>query len=150
MTENAKTPIDNVVTLHASRTGDAISSAAKVARDHPLLVVAGGIAVGAVVAALLPKRTKGRLSSSARHLAGIASTAGLALGREVIEKSSQAREAGRDIGRQALDRAEVVGLELRRHGETAKDHAEDALATAGETGSKLLRKASEIAGRVRG
>ena len=154
MTEDAKAPIDNVVPLHSSRAGEAISSAAKVARDHPLLVVAGGIAVGAVVAALLPKRTTGKLTKGARHLASVAGTAGLALGRQAIEKSSQARDAGRDIGRQAIDRAEEAGSHLRRHGEAALDRAEDALATARDGGSKLLskasEKASEIAGRIRG
>ena len=150
MTDTAKTPIDNVVPLHTSGAGDAINSAAKVVRDHPVLVVAGGIALGAVVAALLPKRTKGRISSSARKLASVAGTAGLALGREVIEKSAQAREAGRDFGRQAIDRAEVAGSELRHSGEAAREKAEDALSTAGDAGSKLLRKASEFAGRVRG
>jgi ElaB/YqjD/DUF883 family membrane-anchored ribosome-binding protein len=153
MSDTAKNETSNVVPFRDTRAGHAIDDVASVVRDHPFLVIAGGLAIGVAIAALLPRRSTGRLSRSARHLAEVAGAAGLALGREVLEKGGQARETGLDLGRQAKDRAGVAGSQLRRQGEVVLDRAEDALSVAGDASQKLLRKASafagEIAGRVR-
>jgi len=155
--DSAKTESSNVVPFRDSRAGHAIDDVASVVRDHPFLVIAGGIAVGVAIAALLPKRSNsatGRLSRGARHLAEAAGAASLALGREVLEKGSHAREAardtGRDLGLMAKDRAAQAGTQLRRQGEAALDRAEDALGAAGDASQKLLRKATELAGEIRG
>lgn len=153
MSESAETKTSNVVPFRDSRAGHAIEDVASVVRDHPFLVIAGGIAVGALIAALLPKRSTGttaRLSRGARHLAEIAGTAGLALGREVLEKGEHARETGRDLGRQAKNRAGQAGSQIKRQGEAALDRAEDALGIASDASQKLLRKASDLAGEIAG
>ena len=109
-------------------------------RDHPVLVVAGGIALGAVAAAFLPRGTGRKLVRRAVQVAEIAGTASAVLGRR------------------AMDTAESTGAGLRERGAAVADKIERLSETAGDrigqlgdsAGAKLSRTASEIRSRVRG
>jgi hypothetical protein len=61
------------------------------------------------------------------------------------------------LGRQAMDRAEDAGSGLRRQGEALAEKAgnlrgpaEEAVDTASEAAQRLMRKAVELAGKLRG
>jgi hypothetical protein len=129
----------NVVTLPDRQREDTGKAVVEFAKDHPAIVVAGGLALGLAVGALLAPRGSGRkIARRAISLAEAAGTASLALSR------------------QAMDRAEDAGQGLRRQGEViaAKagklaEPAEEAVDSASEAAHRLLRKAVELAGKLR-
>jgi hypothetical protein len=129
----------NVVTLPDRNSDETSNAVVDFVRDHPGVVVAGGLALGLLAGALLAPRGSGRkIARRALSLAEAAGTASLALSR------------------QAMDRAEDAGEGLRRQGEViaAKagkiaEPAEEAVDQASEAVHRLLRKATELAGRLR-
>ena len=129
----------NVVTLPERTDENSGKSVVDFVREHPGMVVAGGVALGLIAGALLAPRGSGRkLARRAMSLAEVAGTASVALGR------------------QARDRAEDAGDDLRRQGEAlaAKagklaEPAEEAIDNASEAAHRLLRKAVELAGKLR-
>lgn len=115
------------------------------ARENPGLVIAGGVALGLLAGALIPKRNRQRIASGASHLAELASAAGLALAR------------------QAQERAESAGEELRRHGsgltgtldriassagERIHDIADGASNAATRAGQQITKATSEVRARI--
>jgi hypothetical protein len=129
----------NVVTL-AERKSEATGKAVvDFVRDHPGIVVAGGLALGLVAGALLAPRGSGRM-----------------IARRAISLAEAAGAASLALSRQAVDRAEDAGQGLRRQGEViaAKagklaEPAEEAVDQASEAAHRLLRKAVELAGKLR-
>lgn len=128
----------NVVTL-PKRGQDAARSVTNFAREHPGAIVAGGVALGLIAGAVLSRGTGRKIVRHALTLAEVAGTASLALGK------------------QAMDKAEDAGGELRRQGEAIAgkagklaEPAEEAVDAASEAAQRLLRKAVELAGKLRG
>jgi hypothetical protein len=128
----------NVVKLHEHKAENAGKAVVDFAREHPGLVVAGGVALGLVAGALLSRGTGRRLAQHALTLAEVAGAAGITLGK------------------QAMDKAEDAGEGLRRGGEALAERAgrlagpaEDAVDNASEAAHRLLRKAVELAGKLR-
>lgn len=129
----------NVVKLPERKADDAGNAVVDFVREHPGMVVAGGVALGLVAGALLSRGSGRKLARHALSLAEVAGTASMALGR------------------QAMERAEDAGSGLRRQGEAIAEKAgklaapaEDAVDTASEAAQRLLRKAVELAGKLRG
>lgn len=129
----------NVVKLPERKDEDAGQAVVEFAREHPVAVIAGGVALGVVASLLLSRGGGRRLVRHALTLAEVAGTASLALGR------------------QARERAEEAGAGLRHQGEVIAEKAgklaapaEEAVDTASEAAQRLLRKAVELAGKLRG
>ncbi|MFA7601542.1 MAG: hypothetical protein WCY29_00920 [Novosphingobium sp.] len=129
----------NVVKLTEPQAEEAGKPVADFVRDHPGMLIAGGVALGLVAGGLLARGNGRKL---ARHALSLAEAAGA---------------AGLTLGRQAVERAEDAGSELRRQGEAIAQKAgklaapaEEAADNAGEAAQRLLRKAVELAGKLRG
>lgn len=129
----------NVVKLAKHKSEAAGNTAVDFVREHPGLVVAGGVALGLIAGAFLSRGSGRKLARHALTLAEVAGTASLALGR------------------QAMERAEDAGSGLRRQGEVIAEKAgklagpaEEAVDSASEAAHRLLRKAVELAGKLRG
>lgn len=129
----------NVVKLPARKAEDAGKAVVDYARTHPGIVIAGGVALGLVAGALLSRGSGRKLARHALTLAEAAGTASLA------------------FGRQAAERAEEAGGELRKQGSALAgkagklaEPAEEAIDNASEAAHRLLRKAVELAGKLRG
>jgi hypothetical protein len=129
----------NVVKLPERKDQDAGTSVSDFVREHPGLVVAGGVALGLVAGAMLSRGSGRKLARHALTLAEMAGTAGLAFGKD------------------ALVRAEQAGGGLRKQGEALAEKAgrlvepgEEAIENPGEAAQRLLRKAAELAGKLRG
>lgn len=129
----------NVVKLPERKGEEAGNTVVDFVREHPGLVVAGGVALGLVAGTLLSRGGGRKLARHALTLAEVAGTASLALGR------------------QAMERAEDAGNGLRRQGETLAEKAgklaapaEEAVDSASEAAQRLLRKAVDLAGKLRG
>jgi hypothetical protein len=129
----------NVVKLPERQDKGAGTPVTDFVREHPGLVVAGGVALGLAAGALLSRGSGRKLAKHALTLAEIAGTAGLAFGKD------------------ALDRAEDAGGELRKQGEALAEKAgklaepaEEVIDSASEAAQRLLRKAMELAGELAG
>ncbi|MBA3054625.1 MAG: hypothetical protein FP826_06775 [Sphingomonadales bacterium] len=115
-----------------------------VALGHPLALVLGGLALGAVAGALLPKSLGRRIGKGAVAAATIAAELGLAYGRQALEKTS---EAARE-GRQKLGTlGETVGDEIVIYGKKAANSVD--LEPARENGMKLARKVRKLTSQLR-
>jgi hypothetical protein len=129
----------NVVKLPERKENGAATPVTDFMRDHPGLVVAGGVALGLVAGTLLSRGSGRKLAKHALTLAEIAGTAGLALGKGTLERAG---EAGGELRRQGEALAQKAG-ELT-------EPAEEAIDQAAEAAQRLLKKAVELAGKLRG
>ena len=135
-------PGSNVVALAPRPTEQRPSEkVAAFVRKHPALTVAGGIALGVAVSALLPRRVRRRIVNKATGLAETAATASVALGRQM---GSHAHDLGVDTRRQAARFAEAA----EKAGDVAVHNLEKyglaAAATAGTLGRAPAKRASRF------
>lgn len=111
-------------------------------KRHPALVVAGGLAVGVAVSALLPRGVTRRWLGRAVNLAEAAGATSLLLGREAGGKAQQV------LGKNARIKASLLGTKAEKAGGVAADGLEKyglaALAAAGSLGRATARKAGEL------
>lgn len=131
-----------VVTPSEGEPADPLARAGHFVREHPVLVVAGGLAIGALAAALLPKGNRSRVLRRAVTLAEAASAASVLFGKQAWNK---AEVAGQGI----RERGGVAARGLERLGEAASDRLHDALESAGAAGSKAGKRIADTAGEVR-
>ena len=140
----AQTPTtaSNVMTLPA-KAEDSRPSTKVVAfvKRHPLLIVAGGLAVGAAVSALLPRRTTRRWFGRAVDIAQAAGASTVLFGREAGDKAQ-------DFGHDAGKRAKLLSRRAEKASETAIDSLEKyglaALAAASSLGRATAHKAGKF------
>lgn len=105
------------------------------ALDYPLALVAGGLAVGVVIGALLPRRQASRLSRPLLAALGAASEFGLAYAQKALSRANAAAAEASNAGGKVIDAA----------GDQVDDLAEDAaayaarIAAAVETAPAALR-----------
>jgi hypothetical protein len=104
-------------------------------RRHPIAFIAGGIALGAVAGALLPRGTGRRLTKSAAALAATAGEAGILLSRNARDKAEELGREGREV--------------LGRNAAAAQRHAADLADSAKSTGAKVVDQVVELASKVR-
>lgn len=129
----------NVVNLPERKAEEAGKAAVDFIREHPGLVIAGGVALGLVAGALLSRGSGRKLAGHALTLAEVAGAASLALGRQAVER---AEDASSELRRQGGALAEKAGK--------LKAPAEEAVDNATEAAQRLLRKAIDLAGKLRG
>lgn len=147
-TETSKTPpatstapATNVVALPAKHPEPRPSDKAIAwVKKHPVLTIAGGVAVGAAVGALLPRRAGKRLANRAFELAELAATTSMMFGREAIDKVE-------DFGEGAKHSAGVLAHSAERLGERAAHGVERAGAAAMGTAGALAYSARNRAER---
>jgi hypothetical protein len=104
-------------------------------RKHPVAFIAGGVVLGLVAGALLPRGTGRRLAKGAAAAAVAAGQAGLHL-------SQHARDTAEDLTREGRETIE-------RNAAVAQRRAAELAGNARNTGSKLVEQAVELASRVR-
>jgi hypothetical protein len=129
----------NVVKLPERQDKAAGTPVTDFVREHPGLVVAGGVALGLAAGALLSRGSGRKLAKHALTLAEIAGTAGLAFGRDALER---AEDAGGELHKQGEALAEKAGK--------LAEPAEEVIDNASEAAQRLLKKAMELAGELAG
>ena len=107
-------------------------------KAHPALALAGGLALGMIASALLPKGTARKLARSAAAAAAVGSEAGLTLAR-------QASETARNAAGEAGEHLEKAG-EGARH---FRRRAASASGSAASAGMELTRAALRLLGTLR-
>jgi ElaB/YqjD/DUF883 family membrane-anchored ribosome-binding protein len=135
----------------AERAGEARDSAAAFVAEHPLATVAGGIAVGALIAAVLPRRSK-RDKAGAKATAkpaawiGILAQAGLAIAERSVKSARKARRAGQRSLEHLGDRVSDGTAGLRKEiGRFAEETAGN-VRNAGQQASQQARSVTEKIG----
>ena len=111
-------------------------SLADLAREHPGLVLAGGLAVGLLVGALIPRRKGGRLLRSAASLAAVAGELALTLGEQTRDKAEDARD-------RIVDLSHKAGNAGRRAAHAGLEKSDEAR----EAGLRMARKAVKAVAR---
>lgn len=147
----------NVVELHGSAPKDTQKAVTDFIRDHPALVVAGGVALGVLAAALLPKGTGRKLAHRAAGLAEVAGSAGMLLGKRVRHTAEATGASLREHGGEFADRLEKLGGNasdrLGHFGSSAATRAEKLITpveqAASKAGRSAVRKANELKSWVR-
>lgn len=129
----------NVVKLPERKEEEGGKTIADFAREHPGMAIAGGVAIGLIAGALLSRGSGRSIARRALTLAEAAGTASLALSRQAAER---AEEAGSELRKQGGALAEKAGK--------LREPAEDAVDQASEAAHRLLRKAVDLAGKLRG
>jgi len=115
-------------------------------REHPVLVVAGGLAVGALAAALIPRRNREKVAKGANHFAEAATAAGIALGKHLLDRAETASDELRRHGGQIAGKVEELGGAARDQAGRILAPAEKA---ASGTAQRIVELASEINARIR-
>jgi hypothetical protein len=128
---NSETTSTNVVALpHRPEPTTPSEKAVSFVKEHPVLTIAGGVAVGLVISALIPRSFGRRLASRALGFAEAGATAALALGQETLDKAE-------DGGVVARKKARVLARQAERMGERAAARAEKLSAKAAARAERL-------------
>lgn len=153
-TKPGTTPlINNVVPLPANaakqRPSEKVISFVK---RHPVLTVAGAVAAGAAVSALLPRKTSRRVLGKALDLAEAAGAATVMFGRETGEKAHALGAGTRKQASALANKAEKAGhgaaVRLEKYGLAAVAAASAlgrvAARRTGELGDAATEKAAQV------
>ena len=66
------------------------------AREHPLLLIAGGLAVGAALSTLVPRSPTRKMSKGALGLLAMVAELGIAYSRHAMDAAGDAGQSGRE------------------------------------------------------
>jgi hypothetical protein len=132
----------NVVAL-ANRPEPATSSERAMAfvKEHPVLTIAGGVAAGFLINALIPRRANRRLSNRALRIAEAGAAAALSFGQDTWDKAE-------DGGIIARRKAKLFAHQAEKLGGRAAARAERLSAVAGRQAERLSEKAAARAERM--
>ena len=134
-------------------TSDPAAAVVQFVKDHPVVAVAGAVAIGAVVSALLPRRAGRKLAGRAAQIIEIASVAGMAFGRDAMERAESAGTSLRRQSESLADRAGTLGStaadRVSRIGGAAAERIEHIVAPAGRAAASAGSRLSDTAAGLR-
>ncbi|WP_324742874.1 hypothetical protein U8326_05695 [Tsuneonella sp. CC-YZS046] len=130
----------------AEQAASARDNVIRIAKEHPLRVIGGAVAVGVLAAVLLPKRNRRKLGRKTSALVTMATKFGLDY---ALSTQKAARKAGRasqkrisDLGETLMDSTESFRQEVDRI-------ASEASGTARGIGGNLARQGTRVAEKMK-
>jgi ElaB/YqjD/DUF883 family membrane-anchored ribosome-binding protein len=118
---------------------DAGSSATSFVKEHPITTIIGGLAVGVLIASIVPgpgRKLRKKASKRSAVLAAALADVALTYGTTVLEGAGKAARAGQDrLG----DLGDTIGTGARSAGREANTLAGNAGDTARDVGKAALR-----------
>lgn len=129
MTENEQTP-------------DALETLTNQIKQHPGLALAGGLVLGVLASALLPRGSARRLAKGAVAAVAVGSEAGMALAR-------QTRDTARSAAGGAGERLQVLEEKAGEGARQLRRRAASAGGTAAGMGIDTIRTALRLLGTLR-
>ena len=127
---------------------DARESAAGFVREHPMATIGAALAVGVLLAAIIPgpgrrmtKRVGSKVSSRASALAAMAAELGIAYGSSLMDAAGSAARTGQD-------KLEDIGDSLGDSARNVRREASHRAAKAGDSAATLKRNVGRKAGRA--
>lgn len=133
-------------------------------RKHPVLTVAGGLAAGLAISAMLPRKAGRRLAGRALTIAEAAGAAAMTFGRDTSGKvqnlGHDARHKAEDLATRAEKAGGVTAAQLEKYGlaaiaaasalgRAAVKRAEKVGHAAADKGHQIADKAGELKQRIR-
>ena len=122
---------------------DAKDSFTQFAREHPLAVVAGGLAAGILISALFKKSPTRKLGRKAAGLAALGAEFAAAYAQQTMETAQEAGRAGaeklEDIGDAVGDKARGLRRDAAHYAGGASDQARITARKAGKRLSRAIR-----------
>lgn len=123
------------------------------AAEYPLLVLAAGLGVGVLIAALLPKRITGKFAQRAMGAATVAAELGMSFSRQARDAAGEAahyaRDAAGDAAHYASDAAQGGLARLEETAAPLRNRADSAGKNARSQGARFATEALKLAGRLR-
>jgi hypothetical protein len=126
-------------------------------REHPVLVIAGGLAAGAVAAALIPRRNRQYVTRQSSLLAEAIAAAGTAIAQQALANLNNASTTVQDRAQVLAARAEEAGGAVLDRSERARNAAYDRALTllgrkrpAPTLSARVASRAGKLARRLRG
>ncbi|MEZ5688598.1 MAG: hypothetical protein R3E21_07430 [Caenibius sp.] len=120
--------------------------AKQIVREHPVAVIGSAIAIGAVLAAFLPRRNRKFIAAKSAALGASGGKVAIDLAMKAVTAMIAAGAASRDsikaAGNSAMDSAHGMGQELERLAVEATDKAR-------EIGENAATRGSNVASKVR-
>jgi hypothetical protein len=127
---------------------DAGSSATSFAKEHPITTLAGAVAVGILVASVVPgpgRRLRKQATKRGAVLAGVLADLAITYGTQALEGAGSAARVGQDkLG----DLGEVLGGGARSLRRGAGDWADDAGSLSRDAGKRAARSFRELRARI--
>lgn len=124
----------NVVKLPAPQDEPVLNKVTSFAREHPMMTVAGGLAIGAVAAALIPRRNRKIIAGRTSVWSDAVAAAATALAQQAVSHATSAGDAVRESAGSLAHRAGEIGTAARERMETI--------------GDKSLARAQSLVGRA--
>lgn len=123
------------------------------AMDYPFALVLGGLAVGAIAGALIPRSPASKLARGAMAAAGLAGELGLTYGRKALEAAGDVADDGREklggIGGKLADLGQAIGAEAGEYSRKVADLAAQAASGAGQAADKAVGAAGDATENAR-
>lgn len=123
------------------------------AMDYPFALLLGGLALGAVAGALLPRSATRKLAQGAITAAGVAGELGLAYGRQALEAAGEISDDGREklgaMGEKLAELGEALSDGAGTCGRKATEVASDAANKTRETGIRIARQIFRLMSQLR-
>lgn len=134
--------LTNVVALSKRPAPTSPSEKAMVfVKEHPVLTIAGGLAAGLLISALIPRRANRSLSKRALRIAEAGAAAALSFGQDAADKAE-------DGGVFAKKKVSLFAHQVERFGEHASARAEKYGSIAAERAERLSASAVTKAERL--
>ncbi len=155
--EELKNRIEAGQQRHANRSmsdyaRDARDSATAFVKEHPVATVVGGVAVGVIVASLVPgpgRRVRKKATRRGSALAAMAAEIGMAYGASLIDSLGNAARASGDRLEDLGDTIGDSARDLRRHASAQGSAAgEGARRLTRDVGKKTGRKVRDLRARM--
>lgn len=114
---------------YAAKARELGNSAKGFAKEHPVLTVAGGLAVGALIAALLKPQTARALGKKALAFGAVAAEGAMLYGNRALDSAgdagAQAKESLGEFGSNVAGRTGDLAKEAERIGQAALENARE-------------------------
>lgn len=166
--EAARERVEQRAEAAAGGARDAAATVRDFVKEHPAAAIAGGLAVGGLIAAMLPKRSRKKAPGGASRLAAVASDLAVAYATKALAGAREASREGAErledlsetvsetTGKALKATSEIAGATTERFGDfslearrMAADLAEAAIDSAREASENTLRKISEATAKLR-
>ncbi len=130
----------------AEQAAGARDNVIRIAKEHPLRVIGGAVAVGVLAAVLLPKRNRRKLGRKTSTLVTLATKLGLDYALSTKRAARKAGQASQkriaDLGETLMDSTESLRQEVDRI-------ASEASGTARGLGGNLARQGTRVAEKMK-